>query len=69
MQREPVESSNVRSVGYDVQTKVLEVEFKNGGVYQYKDVPQETYTGLMASNSKGQFLNANIKNDYVVTKL
>ena len=35
MMRIPVASSNVATVGYDEATNTLEVEFKDGSVYQY----------------------------------
>lgn len=54
--RKPVTSSNLKSVGYDEQQKVLEVEFRDGSVYQYFAVPLATYAGLMRAQSKGRFL-------------
>jgi len=41
MKRQAVESSNLASVGYDVENEILEVEFKHGRVYQYFDVPKD----------------------------
>ena len=38
MKREHVESSNIESIGYDVKTQTLEIEFLNGAIYQYFDV-------------------------------
>jgi len=61
MKREPLESSSLASVGYDAGRQVLEVEFLNGGVYEYDDVPQETYHALLEADSKGRYLNAEIK--------
>lgn len=64
----PVQSSNVKAIGYDPITSQLRVEFNNGGVYNYEDVPAETYRGLMASHSKGAFLAANIKGKHAHSK-
>lgn len=64
MKRIPLSSSNVASVGYDPKTQTLEVEFQNGNVYQYFDVIQGVYDGLMSAESKGMFLNAQIKGCY-----
>jgi DNA helicase HerA-like ATPase len=64
MVREPVVSSNVASVGYDPQTMTLEVEFLGGGLYQYFDVPEEEYAGLMSAETVGGYLNDNIKGRY-----
>jgi uncharacterized protein len=64
LDRAPVVSSNVASVGYEVTTNILEVEFTNGSVYQYFDVPENVYQQLMQAASAGQYLNANIKGIY-----
>lgn len=64
MERNPVSSSNVESVGYDEDSGTLEVEFKNGTLYQYFDVPQGTYDGLVSADSVGGYLAANIKGVY-----
>lgn len=69
MDRITVASSNVASVGYDAETAVLEVEFRNGGIYHYEGVPQPAYDGLMASGSIGAYLNANIKSQYGCTRV
>ena len=61
MNRVPVSSSNVASVGYDASTSTLEVEFKGGGIYQYFDIPPAVHTGLLAASSIGSYLNVNIK--------
>ena len=42
----------------------LEVEFKNGSVYSYFDVPGGEYSNLVGAESVGKYLNQNIKNNY-----
>jgi hypothetical protein len=69
MNRIPVSSSNVAAVGYDQATMTLEVEFHNGSVYQYFDVPSTICQGLMNAGSVGSYLSQNIKNSYRYTKL
>ncbi len=69
MVRQGVSSSNVRSVGYDRSTGTLEVEFHNGGVYQYYHVPESVYQGLMGAGSKGGYLNDHIKERYRYRKV
>ena len=69
MNRTPVNSSNIAEIGYDPPTMTLEVAFKQGTAYQYFDVPETVYQELMRADSKGKFLNANIKNSYRYTKL
>jgi hypothetical protein len=43
MNRQNVNSSNLASVGYDETSNTLEVEFNNGGIYQYFNVPESVY--------------------------
>jgi hypothetical protein len=61
MKRQSVESSNLASVGYDAVTQILEIQFKNGGIYQYFNVPNSTYNGLMNASSHGTYFDTNIK--------
>lgn len=69
MQRQPVQSSNVASVGYDDGSRILEVEFHGGGVYHYLNVPEAVYHALISASSIGSYLNANIKTRYQFTKI
>lgn len=62
MNRTPVSSSNLASVGYDSNTQILEVEFLRGGIYQYLGVPPSVYSGLMAAISHGSYLSQYVKN-------
>ena len=68
MERDPVESSNIVSIGYDSDSETLEVEF-NTSVYQYYNVPEHVYNSFMEAPSKGQFLNVNIKNAYPYSRV
>jgi KTSC domain len=61
VERMPVSSTSVASIGYDGDSRVLEVEFLNGRVYQYVNVPPATHAELMESGSKGRFINQFIK--------
>lgn len=60
MERTPVVSSNVASVGYDPETSTLEIQFKSGGIYQYPGVDPNTHLSLMGAESIGRFVNQNI---------
>lgn len=64
MNREPVGSSSIVSIGYDAATETLEIEFENGGIYQYYNVSAAIHQQFMESDSKGQFHHANIKNSF-----
>jgi len=64
MEREPVVSSNIASIGYDDVNCILEIEFVNGSVYIYFDVPEQVYRDFRASGSLGSFLNAQIRSRF-----
>lgn len=69
MDRSYVASSNIASIGYDESTQTLEVEFLNGTIYQYYNVPIGLYQQLMQEGSKGRFLNTYIKNAYPYSRV
>lgn len=52
MERTPVESKALRSIGYDAEQRVLELEFSGGKVYQYLDVPPELHAWMMRTKDK-----------------
>lgn len=64
MNRFPVVSSDLRSVGYDPETHILEIEFRSGGVYRYSGVPEAVYSGLLTAGSKGRYFHARIKDHF-----
>ena len=68
MIRQSVSSSNLRSVGYDSDQLILEIEFHESGVYQYFGVPERVFKGLMSAQSIGSFFNQDIKDNYRYTK-
>ena len=61
MERSEVMSSVVQSAGH---SRVLEIQFESGRVYQYFDVPKSVYRGFMQAESKGKYFNARIRNQY-----
>lgn len=67
--RNPVQSSNVMSVGYDESSQTLEVEYKDGSVYQYYNVPASVYAELLATSSVGKFIHQYIKNAYPFARI
>ena len=69
MERESVNSLSLASVGYDLGSETLEIEFKNGGIYHYYNVPAFMHERLMAADSRGKFFNAEIKEAYSCAKV
>ena len=56
----PVESSMINAVGYDRESRRLQVIFNTGQVYCYEGVPPEVFEGLLAADSKGRYMRAHI---------
>lgn len=69
MERLPVASSNLKSVGYDSSNQILEIEFKDNSVYQYFAVPESVFQNLMTAGSKGTYLHSHVKGRFRYTKL
>jgi hypothetical protein len=67
--RMPVDSSVLVSVGYDSDGLVLEMEIVGGAVYQYFDVPEPVFLELMSATSHGKYYNQNIRNSYRCAQL
>jgi hypothetical protein len=68
MNRMPVQSSNVASVGFEAgeepDSGTLEVEFRSGHIYRYEGVPQSEYQALAGASSVGKYMNSNIVGRY-----
>jgi hypothetical protein len=58
------ESTTVTRFDYQTDRRILLVEFKDGGRYQYYDVPGHVFEQMKAAASKGQFLAQKIKGAY-----
>jgi hypothetical protein len=55
MQRKPVSSSRISSVGWE--NNVMEVQFKDGAIYQYFNVSKPEYINFLNSPSLGSALS------------
>jgi hypothetical protein len=69
VKRTPVKSTNIAAIGYDSASRTLEVEFKSGGVYEYKSVTPATALAFKRAKSKGNYFASVIKNKYEGKKL
>lgn len=63
------QSSNIALLKYDDETWTLEVTFHGGSTYHYFDVPEHLWDGIKNANSKGVYLNAEIKGHYRYSKV
>lgn len=61
MERVPIDSSMMLSVGCDAESGTLEIEFVDGRPYRYFDVPPVTVQALREADSAGAYFNAAIR--------
>lgn len=64
MNRQPVKSSNIKSVGYDATRRALEIEFQSGQIHEYANVPPEKHQALIKAKSVGQFFHRAIRSKH-----
>lgn len=64
MDRQYVDSSMIKSIGYDVSSSTLEVEFKTEVVWQYHEFPEYMWYEFQSAESKGKYFHANIRDQF-----
>lgn len=68
IERTAVNSSNIRSIGYDPDEKVMHVEFP-GGVYVYEGVDPEVHEALISAPSIGSYFSRYIRTNFEARRL
>ncbi len=66
MERQDVESSVIGAVGH---SRVLEIQFGSGRIYQYYDVPEDIYDEMLSADSKGKYFNSHIRGKYTYQEI
>jgi hypothetical protein len=69
MNRVGVKSSNIRSIGYDKDRKLLEIEFNSGSIYEYSNVPHVIYFSLLDAPSHGKYFGKYIRNIFPTRRI
>jgi hypothetical protein len=65
-----VSSSNIAAIGYDFEMAILRIQFLQSGTYDYQQVPQHVYEGMLSALSKGRYFDQYIKSGhYQYTKV
>jgi len=64
MERKRVNSSRIRGVGYDPKSQLLEIEFTDGKLVQYRGVSPEVHRQLMAAPSPTSFFEDKVDESY-----
>ena len=61
---ERIQSLGIAEVGYSKRQHLLEIEFANGAIYRYVDVPPSVYRDLISAESKARYYDSNIRRNY-----
>jgi len=69
MERKKVNSSSVRSVGYDERARTLEIEFSDGRIMQYSGVSAEIHRRLMSAPSIVSYFRDNIEESFSARRI
>lgn len=69
MKRISIVSSSIKSIGYDSQSCILEIEFNRGTIYQYRNVPSLHVIRLMFADSVGKYFHQYIEKSYEYEKI
>jgi hypothetical protein len=64
MDRIEVDSTTLAWVGYSPDQRLLELGFHSGKVFDYFEVPLQTYYELLHADSKGRYFNLHIRNHF-----
>ncbi len=64
-----INSSNLKSAGFNTETETLTITFNNGSIYEYDEFPWDKFTKFRMSESQGKFLNSNINGKYKFKRL
>lgn len=65
IERLPVDSSNLKSVGYDETRGILAVEFQSGAIFHYYQVPLQVFEDMGAAESRGRYYAKEIRGRFV----
>lgn len=69
MERLALNSTSLRTAGYEPRNAVLEIEFQDGAVYQFFAVPAENHSRLLQAKSHGAYFNSHIRNRFDFAKI
>ncbi len=69
MERKKVNSSSIRTVGYDERGRVLEMEFNDGRIIQYSGVSPEVHRRLMSAPSIVSYFRDNVEESFPAKRL
>jgi hypothetical protein len=68
MEMKKVNAGNLRAIGYDASTRILQVE-TTAGTYQYVSVPADVFRRLSTSSSMWSYYRDNIEDEFTAKRI
>ena len=69
MARVDLQSHTLKTAIYQDRSASLELAFRSGAIYRYRDVPEPVFQELLSAESKGRFFNQHIRNRFLYAKI
>lgn len=69
IERLPVDSSNITSIGYAEDRQILAIQFKSGSLFHYRGVPLAVFEAFGAAPSRGSFFAKEIKGKFTSERM
>lgn len=69
MDRKRINSSHIRSVGYDASSQTLEIEFVSGSIVQYSRVSPEVHRRFLAAPTPASYFRDNIEESFTAKRI
>lgn len=69
MDRTPLRSGKLKAAGFDEKLRLVEIEFLNGDVFEYRAVSPEVFRQLMNAPSPSSFFEDKIEENYTGKRL
>lgn len=63
------ESSIIKNTSYNIEKKIMTVEFNTTGKYEYYEVPFNIWKLSLMATSIGKFINSNLKGEYLCKQI
>lgn len=61
MQYMPIKSSSIKAIGYDEETKMMDIVFNSGAIYRYMNIEKQLLFSFLKAPSVGKFYTSFIK--------
>jgi len=62
-------SSHVKAIKYEEENRNILIEFNDGSVYMYTNVPPSVWEEFLNHGSKGRFVNIVLRRQYTATRI